>query len=67
MKSLTRTDRRFPCGHQLARFSDVKEGTAAPRTCATCRTKYVVTFELASEHVRELTGQDVWRARWEKA
>ena len=67
VKTLSRTDRIYPCRHGMAQFGDVKEGTVCPRRCATCKTKYVVTFELASDHVRELTGHDVWRARWSEA
>lgn len=65
MKLVGNDGRRYPCGHGLAQFGDGEPSQPIPRRCATCHTRYLVTFEPASNHVQELTGAVIWRARWE--
>ena len=63
LKILNRNDRRFPCGHALARFEFI--GDTVLRRCPSCKQRYIVRFVPASAHVHDLTGREVWRTEWE--
>ena len=67
MKLVGAQGRRYPCQHGFAQFGDGEPAGAIPRRCPTCKTRYLVTFEPATEHTQEITGATVWRARWAEA